>query len=207
MNRELQDQIGRIRPLYKAEMEKAAAYQMKLAKPPGSLGKLEDISIRLAGITGKLRNTVDRKRIIVLCADNGIVAEGVACAPQSVTAAQAVNMTKNLTGMSVLAKHFDCETVIVDMTDATERSLYGGISDIPLSPKGRSELLRRKSEFRYPDPKGLSFYTSGMKRTEETLEILYGRVPHVRVSEIPRACDITERDAGDRFEDIEIAEV
>jgi len=64
------------------------------------------------------------------------------------------------------------------MTDATERSLYGGISDIPLSPKGRSELLRRKSEFRYPDPKGLSFYTSGMKRTEETLEILYGRVPH-----------------------------
>jgi len=142
MNKELQDQIGRIGPLDKAEMEKAAAYQMKLAKPPGSLGKLEDISIRLAGITGKLCNTTDRKRIIVLCADNGIVAEGVTCAPQSVTAAQAVNMTKNLTGMSVLAKHFNCETVIVDMgiscdydcPEVLDRSLGKGTKDFAVEP-------------------------------------------------------------------------
>ena len=83
-----------------AALDAAKKRQAMLAKPPGSLGKLEDISIRLAGITGQVQNTLERRRIIVLCADNGIAAEGVASAPQSVTASQAVNMTRHLTGMS-----------------------------------------------------------------------------------------------------------
>ena len=96
-------------------MDQARERQAELAKPPGSLGRLEDISIRLAGITGKKHNTLDRRRIIVLCADNGVAEEGVASAPQSVTMAQAVNMTRHLTGMSTLAKHFGDEVQVVDM--------------------------------------------------------------------------------------------
>ena len=55
--------------------------QAALAKPPGSLGKLEEISIRLAGITGKVKNSLKKKRIIALCADNGVVEEGVSSSP------------------------------------------------------------------------------------------------------------------------------
>jgi len=111
----LKETAGSVGPLNQAAMEQADQYQQKLAKPPGSLGKLEDIAVRLSGITGKLRNEIQKRRIIVLCADNGVLAEGVACAPASVTAAQAVNMTKGLTGMSSLARGFDCEVVVADM--------------------------------------------------------------------------------------------
>ena len=107
--------INAISPLDESAMKKAAAYQDSLAMPPGSMGKLLKIGQRLSGITGKLHNTLPKKRIIVLCADNGVVEEGVSSAPQSVTLAQAINMTKNLTGMSALAKHFKNEVQVVDV--------------------------------------------------------------------------------------------
>lgn len=112
---ELAGLLREIKPPDEAAMRAAAAYQDCLAKPPGSLGKLEDISVRLAGITGRLKGKIRRKRIIVLCADNGVTAEGVSCAPQYVTAAQAVNMTKHLTGMSAMAKYFGCEVTVADL--------------------------------------------------------------------------------------------
>lgn len=115
MELEMKRMMEEIRPLNQDAMNSAAARQAKLAKPPRSLGKLEDISIRLAGITGSVHNEIRRKRILVFCADNGVVAEGVSCAPQSVTAAQAVNMTKGVTGMSSMAGYFDCEVVVTDV--------------------------------------------------------------------------------------------
>ena len=115
MEEELKRLLQMIRPLDREAMTRAEERQARLAKPPGSLGKLEDISIRLAGITGQVQNRVDRKRILVLCADNGVVEEGVSSAPQSVTAAQAVNMTRSLTGMSSIAKFFGCEVVVADV--------------------------------------------------------------------------------------------
>lgn len=119
MEAEIERILQNIKPLDRALMDAAAEYQARLAKPPGSLGKLEDISIRLAGITGTLHNAIDRSRILVFCADNGVTAEGVSCAPQSVTAAQAVNMTKGLTGMSAMARHFGCSLVVADVGIAT----------------------------------------------------------------------------------------
>lgn len=107
--------ISRISPLDEKAMGEAAACQSRLAMPPGSMGELLSIGRRLAGITGKTRNSVPKKRIVVFCADNGVVEEGVSCAPQSVTLSQAINMTKSLTGMSVLAKHFGNELQVVDV--------------------------------------------------------------------------------------------
>ena len=115
MEEKLKALLRSIGPLDDRAMEKARERQAELAKPPGSLGRLEDISIRLAGITGQVHNTVEKRRIIVLCADNGVAEEGVASAPQTVTAAQAVNMTRRLTGMSTLAKHFGDDVQVVDM--------------------------------------------------------------------------------------------
>ncbi len=107
--------IGQIRPVDASAIEAAKSYQDGLIKPPGSLGKLEDIAVQIAGITGEIKNKLSSKRIIVLCSDNGVIEEGVSSAPRSVTAEQSVNMTKYATGMSTLAKHFGNEMVIVDV--------------------------------------------------------------------------------------------
>lgn len=111
----LAETIVSVSPLNAAAMSEAASYQDTLAMPPESMGKLLAIGQRLSGITGKLHNSLPKKRIVVLCADNGIAEEGVSSAPQSVTLAQAVNMTKGLTGMSALAKHFGNEVQVVDV--------------------------------------------------------------------------------------------
>ncbi|MCR5208769.1 MAG: nicotinate-nucleotide--dimethylbenzimidazole phosphoribosyltransferase [Lachnospiraceae bacterium] len=112
--------LNRIKAADAEAMAEAGRYLDKLAKPPGSLGKLEEIACRYAGITGKLHNDPGKKRIIVLCADNGVTAEGVSSAPVSVTAAQAVNMTGYLTGMSSMARAFGQEIQVVDVGIATE---------------------------------------------------------------------------------------
>ena len=120
MDTKIKGIIEHIRPLDAAAVKAAEARQAKLAKPPGSLGLLEDISIQLAGITGEVQNRVEKCRIIVCCADNGIIEEGVSSAPRSVTMAQAVNMTKRLTGMSSMAKYFGNDIVVADLGIADE---------------------------------------------------------------------------------------
>ena len=96
-------------------VELAKARQDSLAKPPHSLGKLEDISVKLAGITGELYNPMEKRRVLIFAADNGIAHEGVASAPQSVTLSQTINFTRGLTGVAVLAKHFHTELDVMDV--------------------------------------------------------------------------------------------
>ena len=85
------------------------------AKPPGSLGRLEEISIQLAGITGHVHNALNKKQLLVFAADNGVVAEGVSSAPQSVTKQQTINLMRGKTGAAVLAKHFGCGLTVCDV--------------------------------------------------------------------------------------------
>lgn len=96
-------------------MAQASRLQAQLAKPPGSLGRLEELSVQLAGITGKVHNQVDRQHLLVFAADNGVVEEGVSSAPQSVTLMQTVNLTRAKTGASVLARHFGCGITVCDV--------------------------------------------------------------------------------------------
>ena len=112
---ELTAYIESILPADREAMDAARRRQAELAKPPGSLGALEDMSIRLAGIRRTPRPRIDRCRVTVLAADNGVVAEGVSCAPQSVTRQQAVNMTRHKTGMSALAAYFGDQVQVVDV--------------------------------------------------------------------------------------------
>ncbi|MGN1346567.1 MAG: nicotinate-nucleotide--dimethylbenzimidazole phosphoribosyltransferase [Eubacteriales bacterium] len=96
-------------------MTEAERRQAELAKPPGSLGRLEALSIQLAGITGKLHNHMDKRELLVFCADNGVVEEGVSSAPQSVTLAQTINLVRGKTGAAVLAKRFGCRLRVCDV--------------------------------------------------------------------------------------------
>ncbi len=102
-------------PLNEEAMAEARARQMMLAKPPGSLGRLEDLSVQMAGITGLVRNKIEKKHLLVFAADNGVVAEGVSSAPQSVTLMQTINLTRHKTGASTLCKHFGCEITVCDV--------------------------------------------------------------------------------------------
>lgn len=94
-----------------------AAYdrQEELAKPMGSLGELEAISIRLAGITGEIKNSVKKQAVLIFSADNGVVDEGVASAPQSVTFSQTINFTRGFTGVSSIAKYWGIDLLVTNM--------------------------------------------------------------------------------------------
>ena len=107
--------LSQVTPPNELAMDEARRYQAKLAKPPGSLGQLEELSIQLAGITGNLHNKIEKKSLLVFAADNGIVEEGVSSAPQSVTLMQTINLTRAKTGASVLAKHFGCDITVCDV--------------------------------------------------------------------------------------------
>ncbi|MBR0136188.1 MAG: nicotinate-nucleotide--dimethylbenzimidazole phosphoribosyltransferase [Clostridia bacterium] len=114
-NEELLSFINGITGADENAVKAALIRQASLAKPPRSLGKLEDISVRFAGVTGKVINDPKNCRVIVFAADNGVVEEGVALTPQSVTLSQAVNMTEHKTGMSSLAKYFGDSVQVVDV--------------------------------------------------------------------------------------------
>ena len=73
----LHTKISKITGLDLPAMDAARKRQAELAKPPGSLGRLEELSIQLAGITGQVKNALNRKELLVFCADNGVVEEGV----------------------------------------------------------------------------------------------------------------------------------
>ena len=115
MEAELKELLDTITPLDEGAMDLALRRQAQLAKPPGSLGRLEELSVQLAGITGQVQNRVDKKHLLVFAADNGVVVEGVSSSPQSVTLMQTVNLTHAKTGASVLAKHFGCGITVCDV--------------------------------------------------------------------------------------------
>lgn len=124
-DQELKQYCGAVTVPDREIMDAARRRQAELAKPPGSLGKLEDYSIRLAGITGQVRPHVEKCRVLVLAADNGVTAEGISSAPTSVTLSQVINMTRHKTGMSALAYYFGNEVVVADMGIDTDRPIPG----------------------------------------------------------------------------------
>lgn len=111
----LREWTAKITPPDAAAMEEARRRQAQLAKPPGSLGRLEDLSVQLAGITGCVHNKIEKKHLLVFAADNGVVDEGVSSAPRSVTLSQTINLTRGKTGAATLCKHFGCAITVCDV--------------------------------------------------------------------------------------------
>jgi len=104
-----------IKPLNQQAMDKAQARLDSLVKPPGSLGELETIAIKLAGISGETYYDTKKRCVMIMASDNGVVAEGVAAAPQVVTYTQTLNFVKGITGVAVLAKEFSTDLIVVDV--------------------------------------------------------------------------------------------
>ncbi len=146
-----------VKPLNMEAMDTARKRQAQLAKPPGSLGRLEELSIQIAGITGKVHNKIEKKHLLVFAADNGVVVEGVSSAPQSVTLMQTVNLTRHKTGASVLAKHFGCGITVCDVgvnADIQEekvlnRKIAYGTQNIACGPAMRREQAEKAIQIGY----------------------------------------------------------
>jgi len=104
-----------ITALDEAAMEAARERQQQLTKPRGSLGRLEQLSIQLAGITGQLKPKVDEKAVIVMAGDHGVTAEGVSAYPAEVTPQMVLNFLNGGAAINVLAGQVGARVVIVDM--------------------------------------------------------------------------------------------
>ena len=117
---ELRAYIEAIRPADETAMDAARRRQAQLAKPPGRLGQLEELSIRLAGVTGQVCPAMDKCRVAVFAADNGVVAQGVSQTDQSVTRAVAENLAARRTSVCQMAKTARCEVIPVDLGMAGE---------------------------------------------------------------------------------------
>ena len=111
----LKQTLREIRPSDANAMKLARDKWDGLVKPIGSLGTLEEVSIKISGITGKIENNINKKAIAVMASDNGVVEEGVASAPQVFTRVLAESMANGLTGVSALAKYTNTYIRIVDI--------------------------------------------------------------------------------------------
>ncbi len=116
----LSDTIEAIKSLDREAMAEARARQDTLTKPQGSLGRLEELSIQLAGIQGKPIPQLTHKAIITMAGDHGVVAEKVGNWPQEVTAQMVYNFLGGGAGINVLARHVGARVVVVDMGVASE---------------------------------------------------------------------------------------
>jgi nicotinate-nucleotide--dimethylbenzimidazole phosphoribosyltransferase len=112
--------LSQIDPLHEGSMQAARVRQDQLTKPQGSLGRLESLSIQLAGITAQAQPTLHHKVITVMAGDHGVVAEGVSAFPQEVTAQMVENFLRGGAAINVLARHAGARVVIADLGVAAD---------------------------------------------------------------------------------------
>ena len=126
--------IELIRPADVGAMSRAEARQLTLTKPPGSLGRLEQVSIRLAGMFGTERPSIGGKAVIIAAGDHGVVAQGVTGYPQEVTAQMVLNFLSGGAAISVISRQLGIRQVIVDA---------GVAVDLPYNPELRTLKIGR----------------------------------------------------------------
>lgn len=149
--------IARIGGLDAQASEAAQRRQNRLTKPTGALGRLEELSIQLAGITGSLRPPLRPCQVIVCAGDHGVTAEGVSAYPSEVTTQMVYNFLAGGAAVNVLARLFGAEVTVVDV---------GVKSELPDHPR----LIKAKIR-----PGTNNFYReAAMSRTEALMAIEVG---------------------------------
>jgi nicotinate-nucleotide--dimethylbenzimidazole phosphoribosyltransferase len=116
------------------EPERVAAHLDSLAKPVGSLGRLEELAVRLGSIQGTLAPQTKPRRLIIFAGDHGVVGDGVGIWPQAVTGAMIGLIASGRASCSALAAACDTTVMLVDA---------GSAADAPDSPNYRDQRIRR----------------------------------------------------------------
>lgn len=137
----LDDVLTRIVPVDSRAQEAARFRQERLTKPPGSLGRLEEISFQLAGIFRTERPAPRGKTVIVAAADHGVVAQGVTGYPQEVTAQMVLNFLAGGAAINVMARTARAELMIVDSGMATSLPEHPDLRVVGLG-RGTADMTR-----------------------------------------------------------------
>jgi nicotinate-nucleotide--dimethylbenzimidazole phosphoribosyltransferase len=111
--------------------------QDRLTKPAGSLGRLEMLSVDLAGMTGRMDPPLGHRVVFTLAADHGVAAEGVSAYPREVTAQMVLNFLAGGAAVNVLARLVGARVVVADL---------GVDADLPDHPSLRSLKVRRGTD-------------------------------------------------------------
>jgi nicotinate-nucleotide--dimethylbenzimidazole phosphoribosyltransferase len=127
MSNLLSNTIQAIKPLDNNAMSLARTRQDSLTKPTGSLGRLEELSIQLAGITGKNRPQIKQKAIIVMVADHGVAMEGTSAYPQEVTAQMLLNFVRGGAAINVISRQIGAKVIAVDIGVAGKTPAFLGV--------------------------------------------------------------------------------
>jgi len=137
----LSSTIDMIKPLDEGAMAEARSRQDLLTKPQGSLGRLEELSIQLAGIQGKPIPQIRHKAVITMAGDHGVVAEGVSAYHQQVTAQMVYNFLGGGAGINVLARQAGARVIVVDMGVAAELEAHPQLISRKVAPGTQNMCL------------------------------------------------------------------
>ena len=164
--------IKQIQPLDQVSMQAARERQNQLTKPAGSLGRLEELSIQLAGIQRRAMPGIKDKAVIVMAGDHGVTAEGVSAYPQEVTPQMVLNFLGGGAAINVLARHAGARVVVVDM---------GVANDIPSAD---ANLIRRRV-----GPGTMNLAQGPAMKREQAEESIQSGI-EVALAEISKGADI-----------------
>jgi len=123
-----------IKELSVERLNEALEHQSQLTKPPGSLGRMEELAVLLCALQDTSRPTLERISIRVFAADHGVVAEGVSAFPQEVTVEMIRNFANGGAAISVLAEAQNADFAVVNMGTAAQAPEHGKIIQKPLGP-------------------------------------------------------------------------
>ena len=121
--------IDNIKPLDQSAIAAAQERQNSLTKPAGSLGRLEEVSIHLAGIFRDPLPKINHKVIITMAGDHGVAAAGVSAFPQEVTPQMVLNFLYGGAAINALANHVGARITVVDMGVAFEFESHPALVD------------------------------------------------------------------------------
>lgn len=116
----------------------AEARQAILTKPPGALGRLEEVAIQLSTLQAAARPCVDKIHITVFAADHGVVKEGVSAFPQEVTTEMVKNFSRGGAAISVLAKELCAELEVVNLGTINDPGPLKGVINNSLGPGSKN---------------------------------------------------------------------
>lgn len=117
-----------VKPFDELAREQARQRQDTLTKPPGSLGRLEDVAILLAAMQASERPRIRQPAITVFAGDHGVVAEGVAAFPQGVTQQMLANFVAGGAAISVLARESGARLEVVDVGTLARETIVGVVN-------------------------------------------------------------------------------
>lgn len=139
---ELDELLAQITPVKEEDRAASKAHWDNLAKPLGSLGRLETAITEMAALTGRVDFALNQRTLVVVCADNGVIAQGVSQSDETVTAAVTAALGEGTSTANIMARQVGCQVLPVDVgvkdfapaPGVLSRRIRNGTADITTGP-------------------------------------------------------------------------